>query len=218
MPRASILAIVGLLLAADAAGETVVKKDGKRIEVKGAPVWKEGRVSFLLPDGKSGTLPAAEVDRAATERANAKGTATFTNEDLAKAKGLSDSGGAVKVEAAAADAPPAPERKPARDVVPAKLRTQVEPEFPPEATSTGAPSVTLAGTVDEGGRVVDPKVVSSTDPLLDEPALAAFSRWEYEPARDASGRAVPWHTEVTMTLTRKSSGPRVGEAPGAGEE
>ena len=43
--------------------------------------------------------------------------------------------------------------------------------------------VNIIFIVDERGRVVQPKVRSSTDPMFDQAALAAVKRWKYEPGK-----------------------------------
>ena len=52
--------------------------------------------------------------------------------------------------------------------------------------------VRLKFLVDESGRVIDPKVDSSTDPALETAALNAIRQWRFEPGR-RDGKAVPWH-------------------------
>ena len=41
--------------------------------------------------------------------------------------------------------------------------------------------MTLSFTVDERGRVQNPKVEKSTDPAFDKPALDAIKQWRFEP-------------------------------------
>ena len=67
---AGLLAAAALALAAPAAAEVLVLRDGSRMEVKGAPRVDGRRVLFTTPQGVLAVLPAAEVDLVATDAAN----------------------------------------------------------------------------------------------------------------------------------------------------
>ena len=83
-------------------------------------------------------------------------------------------------------------------------------EQPPRATYQANPvksrelakrtpaTVYLIFIVDERGRVVDPKVQKSTDPLFEAPALAAIKQWRFEPGK-RGGQAV--RTRVRQPIT-----------------
>jgi protein TonB len=53
--------------------------------------------------------------------------------------------------------------------------------------------------VDEQGRVVDPRVQSSTDPVFDQPALAAVKKWRFEPGK-RKGKAVRLPMKIPITF------------------
>lgn len=84
------------------------------------------------------------------------------------------------------------------------LVTRVEPEYPEAARRayrTG--KVVLSFTVQPSGSVTDVEVVQSAGPELDQAAVAAVSRWRYEPAmqgdQPAASRgtvAIPFSLEL----------------------
>ncbi len=53
--------------------------------------------------------------------------------------------------------------------------------------------------VDENGRVVEPKVRSSTDPLFEAPALGAVARWKFEPGK-RGGKPVRFRMMAPITF------------------
>jgi len=53
--------------------------------------------------------------------------------------------------------------------------------------------------VDPSGRVVDPKVQTSTDPALERPALAAVKQWKFESGK-RKGKAVRFRMRVPITF------------------
>jgi protein TonB len=55
--------------------------------------------------------------------------------------------------------------------------------------------------VDETGKVVDPVVHASTDPVFEAPALAAVKQWRFEPCK-RNGQAV--RTRMRLPITFKS--------------
>jgi len=67
---------------------------------------------------------------------------------------------------------------------PPRVQAQVAPQFPVEARSRGlAGQVVVEFVVDETGRVIEPRVVRSSDPLFNEATLRAVARWRFEPGR-----------------------------------
>ncbi len=57
------------------------------------------------------------------------------------------------------------------------------PDYPEAAQRAGREGVVvIKAVIDESGRVTDPKVLRSLDPILDEAALAAVRRWRFHPA------------------------------------
>ncbi|MDO8545307.1 MAG: energy transducer TonB [Opitutaceae bacterium] len=73
---------------------------------------------------------------------------------------------------------------------PPKTRVQTTPVYPFEAKRDGRRGEVLVEfVVDETGRVVDPRVVQSTDRVFEEATLRAVSKWRFEPGR-RHGRVV----------------------------
>jgi periplasmic protein TonB len=60
-------------------------------------------------------------------------------------------------------------------------------------------TVYLLFTVDEGGRVAEPIVHSSTDSAFDAPALAAIKQWKFEPGK-RSGKPVRYRMRQPITF------------------
>jgi protein TonB len=59
---------------------------------------------------------------------------------------------------------------------------QPQPIYPIDAKNTGkSGEVVVAFVVDESGRVLDPHVVSSSDPIFEEPTIRAIGRWRFAP-------------------------------------
>lgn len=59
--------------------------------------------------------------------------------------------------------------------------------------------VNIIFIVDERGRVVEPRVKSSTDPMFDQAALAAVKRWKFEPGK-RGGKAVRFRMLQPITF------------------
>jgi protein TonB len=71
-----------------------------------------------------------------------------------------------------------------------RTRSQIAPVYPFEAKRTGLTgSVNVEFTVDENGRVGDPRIVSSTDRVFEQATIAAVLKWRFEPGT-REGRAV----------------------------
>jgi protein TonB len=69
-------------------------------------------------------------------------------------------------------------------------RFQATPVYPFEAKRGGVRGeVVVEFLVDERGRVVEPRVVSSTDRIFEEATLRAVAKWQFEPGR-RDGRIV----------------------------
>jgi TonB family protein len=110
-----------------------------------------------------------------------------------------------------------------QDGVPVPKRTRfTAPEYPPEAQARGVRGIViLAITIDARGRVSEVDVVRSI-PGLDEAAIAAARRWEYEPLR-VDGKPVAVRLTVPISfllklpeMTREDGVPELsqGAAPG----
>ncbi len=74
-------------------------------------------------------------------------------------------------------------------------------QYPPDALAAGITGAVLAEiVVDPSGHVADARVVRSI-PLLDEAALQAVRRWEFEPTV-VNGQAVPVRMTVTVNFSQ----------------
>ena len=100
-----------------------------------------------------------------------------------------------------------------------RTRFQPAPHYPPAAKVAGLTGeVTVEFTVDEGGRVIDPQVVRSSDRMFEEPTLRAVSKWQFEPGRRA-GRIVrfrmacPWCLTSTSETGRKQAAVAKARSP-----
>ncbi len=80
--------------------------------------------------------------------------------------------------------------------------TMIEsPVFPPELESRGMEGkVKIRFLIDSGGEVQLPRVEEATDPLFGYAAVAAVSKWKFEPP---SKNGQPVVTEVVMPMTFK---------------
>lgn len=61
--------------------------------------------------------------------------------------------------------------------------------------------VNIIFIVDERGRVVEPRVRNSTDPIFENPALTAVKRWKFEPGK-RSGKPVRFRMLVPLTFPK----------------
>lgn len=62
-------------------------------------------------------------------------------------------------------------------------------------------SVQIIFVVDERGRVKNPKVQSSTDPIFEKPALNAVKQWRFEPGK-RKGQPVEFKMRVPVTFPK----------------
>jgi TonB family protein len=116
-----------------------------------------------------------------------------------------------------AEAPPAAgAASPTRTIVPPKLVTFVQAEFPPSELAAGrGASVVLQISIDASGRVVAVTVVASATPAFDAAAVAAAAQFRFEPAK-LDGAPIPvkitYRTQFTLTekLIKKQSADFVG--------
>ncbi|MEO6874455.1 MAG: energy transducer TonB [Opitutaceae bacterium] len=83
---------------------------------------------------------------------------------------------------------------------PPRTKSQVSPIYPYEARMAGRPGAVLVEfVVDESGRVLEPHVLSSNDPLFDAPTLRAVAKWRFEPGR-RDGRVVRFRMTVPVAF------------------
>jgi protein TonB len=109
--------------------------------------------------------------------------------------GVSLGGGAPPPE------PPGPVRV-FSGVRPPRQLVRTRPDYPPTARAARVEgTVILEATIDETGVVRDLKILRSI-PLLDRAAIAAVSRWRYEPTR-LNGQPVAIVMTVTVTFRLK---------------
>jgi protein TonB len=79
-------------------------------------------------------------------------------------------------------------------------RVQVAPVYPSEARRLGLDGTVQVGfTVDESGRVVNPHVISRTDPIFEAAALRAVAKWRFAPGR-YHGRVVRFRMAVPIVF------------------
>ena len=83
---------------------------------------------------------------------------------------------------------PEPEPEPDAEARPRQLLVDAAPAYPPLARGRGIEGeVVLGFTINPGGRVVDPHVVSADPPgTFERAAVAAATKWRFEPATEAS--------------------------------
>jgi protein TonB len=63
---------------------------------------------------------------------------------------------------------------------------RVEPQYPPQAARRGLEGwVQVRFTISIAGSIKDAVVVKSSDPVFERPALAAVSKWKYQPQTEA---------------------------------
>ena len=62
-------------------------------------------------------------------------------------------------------------------------------------------TVYIIFVVDQNGRVVNPAVQKSTDPVFTKPALAAVKQWKFEPGK-RNGKAVRFRMRVPITFPK----------------
>lgn len=99
--------------------------------------------------------------------------------------------------------PPAPGRPRSTtpvqgDITEPKVIKKVNPAYPLEAKQAKLEGIViLEASVDTAGRVKNARALRGEPMGLTEAAIAAVTQWEFEPAKDASGKPV----EVVFTLT-----------------
>lgn len=72
------------------------------------------------------------------------------------------------------------------------------PRYPEQARRSGKTgTVFVVFLVDPKGRVKNPKVEKSTDPIFEKPAMEAVRRWKFEPGT-RNGHAVPFKMRIPI--------------------
>jgi len=138
------------------------------------------------------TKELAVAAKAAGDKASADAAAGKEKADAVAAKEKADA-------AARARARIAPLRIGGKIQPPKKIK-DVPPVYPAVAQSARVSgAVTIEATIGPDGKVIDARVVRSI-PLLDQAALDAVRKWEYEPTL-LNGVAVPVIMTVTVNFT-----------------
>lgn len=84
----------------------------------------------------------------------------------------------------------APRHAPA--VTPPQPLERPAPAYPSSLSADGMEGrVLVRYTVDASGRARDVQIVQASHPLFAKEVQAALARWRFDPARDATGHAVP---------------------------
>lgn len=83
---------------------------------------------------------------------------------------------------------------------PPRTRLQSAPMYPFEAKRQGIRGEVLVEfTVDESGRVINPRIVESSHAMFEEPTLRAVGKWRFEPGR-RHGRVVSFRMAVPVVF------------------
>jgi len=94
-----------------------------------------------------------------------------------------------------------PQERPSKDVTTPKVVRESKPDYPVSAKQKGIRgSVELEVVVKKDGTVGDVKVKKSLDSELDEEAVKAMKKWEFEPGKK-DGKPVDVLIDVEMTFT-----------------
>ena len=78
---------------------------------------------------------------------------------------------------------------------------QPSPLFTKQLRRKAPGKVNVIFIVDERGRVIEPRVRSSTDTIFEKPALDAIKRWKFEPGK-RSGKAVRFRMLAPITFSK----------------
>ena len=82
-----------------------------------------------------------------------------------------------------------------------RTRFQASPLYPFQGKKEGmSGEVFVDFTVDEQGRVVEPRIVKSSHPIFEEPTLRAVAKWQFEPGR-RNGRIVKFRMTVPVVFS-----------------
>ena len=82
-----------------------------------------------------------------------------------------------------------------------RTRSQIEPVYPYQAKKDGlSGQVFVEFLVNEDGRVLNPRVLRSTNVVFESAALHAVEKWRFEPGRK-NGRVVSFRMAVPMEFT-----------------
>lgn len=149
--------------------------------------------------GQKAREAAAAEQKAREARAAEAARAAQAAREREEAKKLEEERARQAALAAAKSAESEADARKASTRVDAKLKRQVEPEFPRTALDKGISGVVIvAYTVDVEGRTQDVRVESAQPPdVFDRAAIAAVRRWRYEPA---TVDGVPTEAQLQMKI------------------
>jgi len=82
---------------------------------------------------------------------------------------------------------------------PPRVRNPVNPEISDAMRRKAPGTVHILFIVDEQGRVVNPVIQKSTDPVFERPALAAIKKWRFEPGK-RNGEPVRFRMRVPFAF------------------
>lgn len=82
-----------------------------------------------------------------------------------------------------------------------RTRFQTAPNYPYPAKREGlSGNVVVDFVVDESGSVLEPRIVSSSNPVFEEASLRAVAKWKFEPGK-RNGRIVRFRMTVPLVFT-----------------
>ncbi|MBE7557730.1 energy transducer TonB [bacterium] len=84
---------------------------------------------------------------------------------------------------------------------PPRVIYQPSPMLTREARKKAPATVYIIFAVDRQGRVEEPRVQKSTDPVFEQPALAAVKQWKFEPGR-RNGEPVRFRMRVPISFPK----------------
>lgn len=211
--KLGLLALVAWGALPSASAYVVVTKLGRRLEAQSEPRYNKGKALIVLPGGMRIIMDEADVDKPATEKANANGelgSVAFRNEDLAKAKGKAVVEGSVTAEAPALDPSPSePALAPGESIdvggSDVAVLHRVDVVAPPDAVARREHGVVeVLVSVDLEGWVVGVDVLQSATPALDRAVIEGVRQWRFD-------RPIIWglpsEFRLRMTYTFPDPGP-----------
>jgi protein TonB len=78
---------------------------------------------------------------------------------------------------------------------------QSSPIFTKQLRQKAPGKVNIIFIVDEQGRVIEPRIKSSTDPIFEKPALNAVKRWKFQPGK-RGGKSVRFRMLAPITFSK----------------
>ena len=82
-----------------------------------------------------------------------------------------------------------------------QIMYQPGPNYTPKLRTKAPGQVNIIFIVDERGRVVDPRIRNSSDPIFEKPALDAVKKWKFEPGK-RGGQAVRFRMLAPITFPK----------------